>query len=158
MRYSLSGRTQTEECTIDILTATFLIASNLVMQSQLEGIPREGILSPLCVSHLIIVSSVLLAFRAIMVGEGEMSFFGDTPPQWWCPAIAVSIVQVLDAMYVSLSIYMAVGIFAMLIVPTPRKTGKVLLANLVFTTAFIVFFQVFFTNIMHIYLPESSFR
>lgn len=39
----------------------------------------------------------------------------------------------------------------------PRKTGKALLANLVFTAAFIVFFQVFFTNIMHIYFPEPFF-
>ena len=140
-----------KERTIDILTAVFLIAFSLVMRSQLEGIPREGVLFPLCVLYLIMASSVLLALRAIMAGKGEMSFFGDIPPQRWCLVTAVFIAQVLGAMYVSFNICMAVGIFAMLIVLTPKKTGKALLANLVFTAAFIVFFQVFFTNIMHIY-------
>ena len=70
-----------KERTIDILTAVFLIAFSLVMRSQLEGIPREGVLFPLCVLYLIMVSSVLLALRAIMAGKGEMSFFGDIPPQ-----------------------------------------------------------------------------
>lgn len=36
-----------KERTIDILTAVFLIAFSLVMRSQLEGIPREGVLFPL---------------------------------------------------------------------------------------------------------------
>ena len=85
-----------------------------------------------------------------------MSFFGDIPPQRWCLVTAVSSHRV-GAMYVSFTICMAVGIFAMLIVLTPKKTGKALLANLVFTAAFIVFFQVFFTNIMHIYFPEPFF-
>ena len=132
-----------KERTIDILTAVFLIAFSLVMRSQLEGIPREGVLFPLCVLYLIMASSVLLALRAIMAGKGEMSFFGDIPPQRWCLVTAVFIAQVLGAMYVSFNICMAVGIFAMLIVLTPKKTGKALLANLVFTAAFIVFFQVF---------------
>ena len=78
-------------------------------------------------------------------------------PQRWCLVTAVFIAQVLGAMYVSFNICMAVGIFTMLIVLTPKKTGKALLANLVFTAAFIVFFQVFFTNIMHIYFPEPFF-
>ena len=146
-----------KERTIDILTAVFLNAIRLVMRSQLEGIPREGVLFPLCVLYLIMASSVLLALRAIMAGKGEMSFFGDIPPQRWCLVTAVFIAQVLGAMYVSFNICMAVGIFAMLIVLTPKKTGKALLANLVFTAAFIVFFQVFFTNIMHIYFPEPFF-
>ena len=68
-----------KERTIDILTAVFLIAFSLVMRSQLEGIPREGVLFPLCVLYLIMASSVLLALRAIMAGKGEMSFFGDIP-------------------------------------------------------------------------------
>ena len=140
-----------KERTIDILTAVFLIAFSLVMRSQLEGIPREGVLFPLCVLYLIMASSVLMA------GKGEMSFFGDIPPQRWCLVTAVFIAQVLGAMYVSFNICMAVGIFTMLIVLTPKKTGKALLANLVFTAAFIVFFQVFFTNIMHIYFPEPFF-
>ena len=124
-----------KERTIDILTAVFLIAFSLVMRSQLEGIPREGVLFPLCVLYLIMASSVLLALRAIMAGKGEMSFFGDIPPQRWCLVTAVFIAQVLGAMYVSFNICMAVGIFAMLIVLTSKKTGKALLANLVFTAA-----------------------
>ena len=146
-----------KERTIDILTAVFLIAFSLVMRSQLEGIPREGVLFPLCVLYLIMASSVLLALRAIMAGKGEMSFFGDIPPQRWWLVTAVFIAPVLGAMYVSFNICRAVGIFTMLIVLTPKKTGKALLANLVFTAAFIVFFQVFFTNIMHIYFPEPFF-
>ena len=100
-----------KERTIDILTAVFLIAFSLVMRSQLEGIPREGVLFPLCVLYLIMASSVLLALRAIMAGKGEMSFFGDIPPQRWCLVTAVFIAQVLGAMYVSFNICMAVGIF-----------------------------------------------
>ena len=146
-----------KERTIDILTAVFLIAFSFVMRGQLEGIPREGVLFPLCVLYLIMACSVLLALKAIMAGKGEMSFFGDIPPQRWCLVSAIFIVQVLGAMYVSFKISMAVGMFAMLIVLTPRKTGKALFANLVFTAAVIVFFQVFFTNIMHIYFPEPFF-
>ena len=86
-----------KERTIDILTAVFLIAFSLVMRSQLEGIPREGVLFPLCVLYLIMASSVLLALRAIMAGKGEMSFFGDIPPQRWCLVTAVFIAQVLGA-------------------------------------------------------------
>ena len=93
-----------KERTIDILTAVFLIAFSLVMRSQLEGIPREGVLFPLCVLYLIMASSVLLALRAIMAGKGEMSFFGDIPPQRWCLVPAVFIAQVLGAMYVSFNI------------------------------------------------------
>ena len=47
-----------KERTIDILTAVFLIAFSLVMRSQLEGIPREGVLFPLCVLYLIMASSL----------------------------------------------------------------------------------------------------
>ena len=39
-----------KERTIDILTAVFLIAFSFVMRGQLEGIPREGVLFPLCVA------------------------------------------------------------------------------------------------------------
>ena len=143
-----------KERTIDILTAVFLIAFSFVMRGQLEGIPREGVLFPLCVLYLIMACSVLLALKAIMAGKGEMSFFGDIPPQRWCLVSAIFIVQVLGAMYVSFKISMAVGMFAMLIVLTPRKTGKALFANLVFTAAFIVFFQVFFSCIFT--SPELS--
>ena len=72
-----------KERTIDILTAVFLIAFSFVMRGQLEGIPREGVLFPLCVLYLIMACSVLLALKAIMAGKGEMSFFGDIPPQRW---------------------------------------------------------------------------
>ncbi len=146
-----------KERTIDILTAVFLIAFSLVMRSQLEGIPREGVLFPLCVLYLIMASSVLLALKAAVAGKGEMSFFGDISPMRWCLVSAIFIVQVLGAMYVSFNISMAAGMFATLIVLTPRKTGKAMLANLVFAAAFILFFQIFFTNIMHIYFPEPFF-
>ena len=109
-----------KERTIDILTAVFLIAFSFVMRGQLEGIPREGVLFPLCVLYLIMACSVLLALKAIMAGKGEMSFFGDIPPQRWCLVSAIFIVQVLGAMYVSFKISMAVGMFAMLIVLTAR--------------------------------------
>lgn len=146
-----------KERTIDILTAVFLIAFSLVMRSQLEGIPREGVLFPLCVLYLLMACSVLLAFRAAVAGKGEMSFFGDIPPQRWCLVSGIFIVQVLGAMYVSFNISMAIGMFVMLVVLTPRKTGKALFVGLVFTAAFILFFQIFFTNIMHIYFPEPFF-
>ena len=38
-----------KERTVDLLSAAFLLAFGLVMRSQLDGIPREGVLIPLCV-------------------------------------------------------------------------------------------------------------
>jgi len=69
----------------------------------------------------------------------------------------IFVVQVLGAMYVSFNVCMAAGMLAMLTVLTPRKNGRTLLANLAFTAAFILFFHVFFTSIMHIYFPEPFF-
>lgn len=146
-----------KERTIDILTAVFFLAFSFMMQAQLEGIPREGVLFPLCVLYLIMACSVLLAIRAALKGKGEMSFFGDIPPLRWCLVTGIFVLQALGAMYVSFNISMAVSMFAMLFVLTPRKTGRALFANLVFTAAFILFFQLFFTSIMHIYFPEPLF-
>lgn len=142
---------------IDLLSAAFLFVFALVMRSQLDGVPREGVLFPLCVLYLLMACGCLLAFRAVVSGKGEISFFGDIPRRRWCLIAALFIAQVLGALYVSFTLCMAVGIFAMLIVLTPRKTGRALLADLVFTAAFILFFQIFFTRIMHIYFPEPLF-
>lgn len=146
-----------KERTVDILSAAFLLAFGLVMQSQLDGIPREGVLFPLCVLYLLMGCGVLLAVRAVVAGRGEMPFFGDIPPRRWCLVAGIFIVQVLGAMYVSFNAFMAAGMLAMLIVLTPRRTGRALIADLAFTAAFILFFHVFFTNIMHIYFPEPFF-
>ena len=58
-----------KERTIDILTAVFLIAFSLVMRSQLEGIPREGVLFPLCVLYLIMASSAGEIAKTLKVHE-----------------------------------------------------------------------------------------
>lgn len=146
-----------KERTVDLLSAAFLCVFALVMRGQLAGIPREGVLFPLCVLYLLMACGVLLACRAVVSGKGEISFFGDIPPRRWGLIAALFIAQVLGAMYVSFTLCMAVGMFAMLILLTPRKNGRALLVNLAFTAAFILFFRLFFTDIMHIYFPEPFF-
>ena len=146
-----------KERTVDLLSAAFLLAFGLVMRSQLDGIPREGVLFPLCVLYLLMGCGVLLGIRAVVAGRGEMPFFGDIHPRRWCLVAGIFVVQVLGAMYVSFNVCMAAGMLAMLTVLTPRKNGRTLLANLAFTAAFILFFHVFFTSIMHIYFPEPFF-
>lgn len=147
-----------KERTVDMATAAFLIAFSLLMRSQLEGIPREGVLFPLCVLYVMMGCSVLLAARAVVTGKGEISFFGDIPPLRWCLVAGIFVAQVLGALYFSFTVSMSLGMFVMLIVLTPRRTGRSLLADVLFTAAFIVFFQLFFTHIMHIYFPEPFFE
>lgn len=146
-----------KERTVDIVTALFLIAFSLLMRSQLEGIPREGVLFPLCVLYLMMGCGVLLAVRAVVAGKGEISFFGDIPPLRWCLVAGIFVAQVLGALYFSFTISMSAGMLLMLIVLTPKRRGGSLVADVLFTAAFIVFFQLFFTHIMHIYFPEPFF-
>lgn len=146
-----------KERTADILIAVFLIAFGLLMRSQLAGIPPEGVLFPLSVIYLLMGCGALLAARAAFSRGGELSFFGDAPPLRWCLVAGIFVLEVLGAMYVSFKLSMGLGMFAMLVVLTPRRTGRALLADIVFTAAFLLFFQLFFTDVMHIYFPEPLF-
>ena len=146
-----------KERTIDILTAVFLIAFSLVMRSQLEGIPREGVLFPLCVLYLIMASSVLLALRAIMQAREKCPSSETFPHSGGVLVTAVFIAQVLGAMYVSFNICMAIGIFTMLIVLTPKKPVRRCSPILCLRRRLSCFSRSFFTNIMHIYFPEPFF-
>lgn len=146
-----------KERTVDIVTAALLVAFGLLMRAQLAGIPPEGVLFPLSVIYLLMGCALLLAGRALFSRADAPSFFGDVAPLRWCLVAAIFVLEVLGAMYVSFKLSMGLGIFAMLLVLTPRRTGRSLLANIAFTAAFLIFFQLFFTDVMHIYFPEPLF-
>ncbi len=145
------------ERTIDILTAIVLGTLSLVMLGQLEGVPREGVLFPQCILYLILGCSVLLAGKGMLKKGGTISFFAGIPPVRWCLVCALFLALVLGAMYLSFTLSMALGLFAMLCVLAPRKTARSLIANAAFTLALIAFFHIFFTKLMHIYFPETLF-
>ena len=146
-----------KERTVDLVTAALLVAFGLLMRAQLAGIPPEGVLFPLSVIYLLMGCALLLAARAFFSREGAPSFFGGVPALRWCLVTAIFVLEVLGAMYVSFKLSMGLGMFAMLMVLTPRRTGRSLLVNIAFTAAFLLFFQLFFTDVMHIYFPEPFF-
>lgn len=144
------------ERTADLLSAVCLIAFALVMRAQLEGIPTEGTIFPLSALYCIMGASLLLALNSLR-DHGVISFFSGIPPLRWCAVCGIFLLQVLGAMYVSFLCAMAAGMLAMLLILTPRRTGRALLADLAFVAGFLLFFQLFFTDIMHIYFPENLF-
>ena len=139
-----------KERTVDIVTAALIAGLGLLMRAQLAGIPPEGVLFPLSVIYLLMGCAVLLAARALFSRA-------DVPPLRWCLVTAIFVLEVLGAMYVSFKVSMGLGLFAMLMVLTPRRTGRSLFVNILFTAAFLLFFQLFFTDVMHIYFPEPFF-
>ncbi len=139
-------------------TAVVVAGFTLLMQSQLEGIPREGVLFPMCVIWMLLGCSLLLAVRAVLGGRGELSFFDGIPPRRWCLVIMIFAMQVAGSMYLSFKMFMALGMFATLCVLTPVRSGRALAFSAVFTVCFVLFFQIFFTNIMNIYFPETLFE
>lgn len=142
--------------TADILSAVCLIVFALIMRAQLEGIPPEGTIFPLSALYCIMGASLLLALNSLR-DHGVVSFFAGIPPVRWCAICGIFILQVLGAMYVSFLCSMAAGMVAMLLILTPRRTGRAVLTDLVFVAGFLLFFQLFFTDIMHIYFPENLF-
>lgn len=144
------------ERTADILSAACLFAFALLMRGQLEGIPVEGTIFPLSALYCIMGASLLLALNGLRA-RGDISFFSGIPPARWCAICGIFVLQVLGAMYVSFLCAMAAGMVAMLLILTPRRTGRALLADLAFVAGFLLFFQLFFTDIMHIYFPEYLF-
>ncbi|MEI3477973.1 MAG: hypothetical protein V8Q84_01380 [Bilophila sp.] len=146
-----------KERTVDIVTAALIAGLGLLMRAQLAGIPPEGVLFPLSVIYLLMGCALLLAARALFSRADAPSFFGDVPPLRWCLVTAIFVLEVLGAMYVSFKVSMGLGLFAMLMVLTPRRTGRSLFVNILFTAAFLLFFQLFFTDVMHIYFPEPFF-
>ncbi len=147
-----------KERTVDIVTAIIIAGFSLVMQSQLDGIPTEGVLFPMSVLWLLLICSLLMAVRAVFMAAGSYSFFDGIPPLRWLILVLIFAGQVLGAMYISFKIFMVLGMFAALTAMGPSKTGRTLVSNLAFAVLFVLFFQVFFTNIMHIYFPEAIFE
>lgn len=143
-----------KERSVDLIIAVFLLAFCLLMQTQLENIPREGVLFPLCVIWLTMGCSVLMAIQGFIAGSVELSFFGDIPPLRWCLVTGIFLVQVIGSLYLSFNLSMGIGMFATLCMLTPGRAPRTLLANAVFTVLFLLFFQIFFSNLMHIYFPE----
>lgn len=150
-----------KERTVDLVIAALLVAFGLLMRQQLENIPREGVLFPLCVIWLLMGCGALMALRALVSGRGEVSFFGEIPPIRWCLVSGIFLCQVLGALYLSFNLSMGLGMFATLCVLTPNRAGKRRLAGLVgnvaFTVLFLLFFRFFFTDLMHVYFPEPLF-
>lgn len=142
--------------TADILSASALFAFALMMRAQLEGVPVEGTIFPLSTLYCIMGASLLLALNGLRA-SGTLSFFAGIPPLRWCAICAIFLLQVLGAMYVSFLCAMAAGMIAMLLILTPRRSGRALLADLAFVAGFLLFFQLFFTDIMHIFFPEYLF-
>lgn len=139
----------------DLLSALFFIILSLVLRSQLEDVPVEGALFPLWTLNLIIAASLFLALRAFMKKENKpVSFFGEIPPLRWLGVIALFFIQVFCAMTISFLWSMGIGMFIMLLFLAPVKNFKTVLADFLFAAGLLLFFELFFTNVMRIYFPE----
>ena len=143
---------------VDIVSAAVIMLICLVLHSQLARIPVEGLIFPMSVIYLLMGCSVLLAGRALLAPGQSISFFGEIPPFRWCLITAVYLIQVLGAMYISFRLFMSIGMFVTLFLMEDSHSLKRLAFNAVFVLCFMAFFQVFFTNVMHIYFPEPLFE
>lgn len=144
--------------TVDLGTALAVGALCALLLLQLKNIPREGMLFPAFVLWMLIACSACLAGRALMRTTGTVSFFNDVPPRKWLMVCGIFLLQVVGILYVSFKLCMFTGMLALLCLLTPQKTPKALCINLLVSVFFVVFFQLFFTDVMHIYFPEPLFE
>lgn len=144
--------------TIDIASAAVILLFCLLLHSQLDGIPVEGLIFPMSIIYLLMGCGVLLAGRALIARREEMSFFGEIPPARWCVISAIYLLQALGAMYVSFRLFMSVGMFVTLFIMEEKHSLKGIVFNALFVACFMAFFQFFFTGVMHIYFPEPLFE
>ena len=142
---------------VDISCAVVVILFSLLLRTQLENIPREGYIFPMCIIYLLIGASVLLALRALVIKGPHMAFFEGIPVMRWCVISTLFVVQCLGAMYISFKLFMGLGMLATLFILEKKHSLKSCILNIVYVGLFLAFFQLFFTDIMHIYFPENLF-
>lgn len=141
--------------TADLGGATLLCGFSFLMLSQLDNVPVEGALFPRWTLYLILLSALLLGLRAVFLKSGSVSFFGEIPPKRCLVVCCIFLLQVLGSIYFSFMICMGVGMFLMAWFLTPCKNGKSALADLAFSAGLLIFFELFFTDVMKIYFPET---
>lgn len=144
--------------TADLVTALAIVALCALLLLQLKNIPREGTLFPAFVLWMLIACSVCLAGRALLHSTGTVSFFNDVPPKKWLMVCGIFLLQVLGILFISFKLCMFTGMLALLCLLTPHKTPKAMCINVLVSVFFVVFFQLFFTDVMHIYFPEPLFE
>ena len=143
---------------VDISCAVVVILFSLLLRTQLVNIPEEGYIFPMCIIYLLIGASVLLALRALITTKGpHMTFFESIPVMRWCVITALFIVQCLGVMYISFKLFMGLGMLLTLLILEQKHTVKSFVCNVLYVAFFLLSFQLFFTNIMHIYFPENLF-
>ena len=143
---------------VDVSCAVVVILFCLLMRTQLTHIPQEGYIFPMCVIYLLMGASALLALRALLTTKGpHMTFFAGIPVMRWCVISLIFVAQCLGAMYLSFKIFMGLGMLSVIFLLETKHTLKSTVINVLYVAFFLVFFQLFFTNIMHIYFPENLF-
>ncbi|WP_294557439.1 hypothetical protein [uncultured Mailhella sp.] len=143
---------------VDVSCAVVVILFCLLMRTQLTHIPREGYIFPMCTIYLLMGTSALLALRALLTRQGpHMTFFAGIPVKRWCIVSAIFVVQCLGAMYLSFKIFMGLGMLTIIFLLEKKHSLKNTVCNVLYVAFFLVFFQLFFTDIMHIYFPENLF-
>lgn len=143
---------------VDVSCAVVVILFCLLMRTQLTHIPREGYIFPMCIIYLLMGTSAFLALRALLTRQGpHMAFFAGIPVKRWCIVSAIFVVQCLGAMYLSFKIFMGLGMLTIIFLLEKKHSLKNTVCNVLYVAFFLVFFQLFFTDIMHIYFPENLF-
>ena len=143
---------------VDVSCAVVVILFCLLMRTQLTHIPREGYIFPMCIIYPLMGTSALLALRALLTRQGpHMAFFAGIPVKRWCIVSAIFVVQCLGAMYLSFKIFMGLGMLTIIFLLEKKHSLKNTVCNVLYVAFFLVFFQLFFTDIMHIYFPENLF-
>ena len=143
---------------VDVSCAVVVILFCLLMRTQLTHIPREGYIFPMCIIYLLMGTSALLALRALLTRQGpHMAFFVGIPVKRWCIVSAIFVVQCLGAMYLSFKIFMGLGMLTIIFLLEKKHSLKNTVCNVLYVAFFLVFFQLFVTDIMHIYFPENLF-
>lgn len=143
--------------TVDCITALVVVALCSILLLQLTHIPREGKLFPSFVLWLLMGCSVCLAGRALLNAQGVLSFFGGIPMTRWLLVSGIFLLQVLGALFVSFKLSMFLGIFVLLHLLTARRSKRATFVNLLVAGFFVLFFELFFSTVMHIYFPEPLF-
>lgn len=142
---------------VDVSCAVVVILFCLLMRSQLVNIPQEGYIFPMCIIYLLMGASVLLGLRAFLTGGPHMAFFADIPVMRWCVISAIFVAQCLGAMYLSFKLFMGLGMLTTLFLLEKKHSVKGMVGNVAYVALFLLFFQLFFTDVMHIYFPENLF-
>lgn len=146
-----------QERTLDIGLGGCLLGLSGLLWTQLEGLPVEGSLFPSALICLLAAGSLLLIGRAILHGGETIKFFGETPMKQWFLATILFSIQCVTAMYVSFKLGMSLGMLSLLLLLSPCRTWRSIVGNVSFVVLFLVFLEIFFSRIMHIYFPETLF-